>query len=126
MPARSTDGSVGYDLCSCEAAEIAPGERRVVDTGVRIVLSSSTYASKGMDMYARMAPRQGLAVKGIDVMAGVRECYTDGRETYRVLLMNNSKETFSVAPGDRIAQLLFEVVVHPQYVLIPVGEAMVD
>jgi dUTP pyrophosphatase len=116
LPVRATEGSVGYDLCSCEAAEILPGERRLVDTGVRIALTSVASAESTASIYARVAPRSGLAVRGIDVAAGV--CDADYRGTYRVLLVNNSKGTFAVAPGDRIAQLLFEVIVHPEYVIL--------
>lgn len=122
VPARATDGSAGYDLTSCEAAEIAPGARRLVDTGVRIGFyrdhATETFGelrARSGDVYARIAPRSGLAVRGIDVAAGV--CDSDYRGNYKVLLVNNSGEPFEVRPGDRIAQVIFEAVVHPALVL---------
>jgi dUTP pyrophosphatase len=102
-PARATEGSAGYDLRSCEALEVPPGGRRLVDTGVRLAFEGA--------FYARIASRSGLAVRGIDVAAGV--CDADYRGTYRVLLVNNSDAPFEVEPGDRIAQLVFEAIVHP-------------
>ena len=102
-PARATDGAAGYDLRSCEALVVPPGDRRLVDTGVRLAFDGQ--------FYARIASRSGLAVKGIDVMAGV--CDADYRGTYRVLLVNNSGAPFEVEPGDRIAQIVFEAIVHP-------------
>ena len=62
----------------------------------------------GFGVYARIAPRSGLAVRGIDVAAGV--CDADYRGEYKVLVVNNSDSVFVVEPGDRIAQVLFEVV----------------
>jgi dUTP pyrophosphatase len=104
VPARATPGSAGYDLSSCEHVTLGPGVRRLVDTGVRVVLSS-------IRTYARIAPRSGLALRGIDVLAGV--CDSDYRGTYRVLLVNNTGFDFQVKPGDRIAQIVFEAIVHP-------------
>ena len=121
VPARATEGSAGYDLTSCEAAEIAPGARQLVDTGVRIGFYSdhptaTTFGQRlrahSSNIYARIAPRSGLAVKGIDVAAGV--CDSDYRGNYKVLLVNNSGAPFEIRPGDRIAQLIFEAVVHPE------------
>jgi dUTP pyrophosphatase len=118
IPERATPGSVGYDLTSCEkSVTIARGTRRLVNTGIRIGMSNSLEGTDGaaaaaaVEFYARIAPRSGLAVRGIDVLAGV--CDSDYRGAYRVLLANNSDEDFVVAAGDRIAQLVFEAVVHP-------------
>lgn len=115
VPMRATAGAAGYDLCSCETAVIAPGARRLVDTGVRMEFD-------GTAMYARIAPRSGLAVRGIDAMAGV--CDADYRGTYRVLLANSSDAEFVVRPGDRIAQVVFESLVHPYMVVVPTATGL--
>ena len=106
VPQQATEGSAGFDLFAAEAATIEPGKRRLVGTGVR--MSMRPCAALGLGVYARVAPRSGLAVRGVDVGAGV--CDADYRGEYKVLLINNSDEAFTVAPGDRIAQLLFEQV----------------
>lgn len=104
QPRRATDGSAGYDLSSCEEVIIPKGERKLVNTGVKINLNHD-------ETYARIAPRSGLAVKGIDVGAGVCDCDYTG--LYKVLLINNSKDDFKVSIGDRIAQLIIERINHP-------------
>lgn len=99
VPTRATEGSAGFDLFAAVAATIAPGKRALVGTGVRLSMHQP-------GVYARVAPRSGLAVRGIDVAAGV--CDADYRGEYKVLLVNHSDEPFVVEPGDRVAQLLFE------------------
>ena len=89
-----------------------PGKRAAVDTGVRVVLTRpDPSVSLPPAAYARIAPRSGLALRGIDVAAGV--CDADYRGTYRVVLVNNSDADFEVKPGDRIAQLILESIAIP-------------
>ena len=58
-------------------------------------------------MYARIAPRSGLALKkGIAVGAGVID--QDYTGSVGVILFNHGKEDFVIAPKDRIAQLILE------------------
>ena len=58
--------------------------------------------------YGRVAPRSGLAVKNfVDVGAGVVD--SDYRGEVKVLLFNfHPEDSFTVKPGDRIAQLIIE------------------
>ena len=105
-PVRATDGAIGYDLRSCEDIIVPIGERRMVDTGVRIAFDKSPPGAPHCEVYARIAPRSGLALRGIDVAAGV--CDSDYRGVYKVVLVNNSRDEFAVHAGDRIAQLIFE------------------
>ena len=112
VPARATAGAVGYDLHSDADVDIEPGKRALVSTGVSLAFPASHGGACGM--YARIAPRSGLAVRGIDVAAGV--CDSDYRGEYKVVLVNNSAKTFAVRKGDRIAQLIFELVVAATFV----------
>ena len=111
-PRRATAGSAGFDLCAAEGCVIQTGTRRLVGTGVRLSMHATEKGIGGasvppsLGVYARVAPRSGLAVKGIDVAAGV--CDQDYQGEYKVLLVNNSGGPFVVLPGDRIAQLVFE------------------
>jgi dUTP pyrophosphatase len=98
IPAKASPGSAGYDIYSSEEMVILPGQRRLVDTGFSMAFEGN--------MYARIAPRSGLAVKGIDVGAGVID--SDYRGPVKVLLINNSQTDFKVNVGDRIAQMVFE------------------
>lgn len=108
IPSRGSQGAAGYDLHSVVDVVVAPGERAVVDTGVAIEICQK-------DVYARVAPRSGLAVKnGIDVLAGVID--SDYRDSIKVVLINHGKENFSIMSGNRIAQLVFESIVLPKLV----------
>ena len=42
-PIQSTDGSAGYDLCSCEEVTIEPGGVACVNLGIAIQLPKGTY-----------------------------------------------------------------------------------
>lgn len=62
--------------------------------------------------YGRVAPRSGLAAKNfIDVGAGVID--EDYRGNVGVVLFNHSEVDFTVAKGDRIAQLICERIFYP-------------
>ena len=56
--------------------------------------------------YGRIAPHSGLALKGIDVTAGVID--SDYQGEVKVLLVNHSDIQFEVKTGDCIAQLIVE------------------
>ena len=101
IPTKGSDGAAGYDLYNAENQDIslAPGERRLFATNIKISLPRG--------IYARIAPRSGLAFKnGIDVLAGV--CDSDYRDWYRVLLINLGNSVVNIRKGDRIAQVIFE------------------
>jgi dUTP pyrophosphatase len=103
-PLRATAGAAGYDLFACEDAMILPGDRELVNTGIIV-------AVPGM-AYARVAPRSGMALRGIDVGAGVID--GDYRGAVQVLLINNSPQPYEVKAGDRVAQLIIECIITPR------------
>jgi dUTP pyrophosphatase len=99
IPRRESQGAAGYDLSSAVDVTIPPGGRAVVATGIAIAVPEGTYG--------RVAPRSGLAAKhGIDVLAGVID--EDYRGEVSVILLNTGSAAFSIAAGDRIAQLVLE------------------
>lgn len=102
VPTRATPGSVGYDLYSTEDHIILPGHRAVISTGIQIGLPPGTYG--------RIAPKSGQSVKhGIHVGAGVIDQDYSGE--LKVVLFNlDTKKTFVVRQGYRIAQLVLEKV----------------
>ena len=64
MPTKGSVGAAGSDLYAFvenENITIHPGERKLVNTGIQISIPEYCYA--------RIAPRSGLAVKGIDISA---------------------------------------------------------
>lgn len=98
LPSRATPLSAGLDLFSAENVEIRPQSRIVVSTGLKIGIPPSHYG--------RIAPRSSMAIREVDVAAGVID--SDFRGIVGVVLVNNSTETFIVSRGDRIAQLIVE------------------
>lgn len=99
LPARASNQDAGADLCCLDAFTLAPGERKLIPTGLAIEIP--------LGHYGRVGPRSGLAVKhGIDTMAGVVDSGYRGH--LQVLLINLGHEAVSFAAGARIAQLIIE------------------
>ena len=103
IPKKGSQYSAGYDLHSYETLTIPAGQQKLVPTGIKIGFSQKL---AGL-IYARIAPRSGLALKNeIDVFAGVVD-YDYNKEVF-VLLRNFGKNDFVITKGDRIAQLIIE------------------
>jgi dUTP pyrophosphatase len=100
LPSRAHEGDAGLDLYACEAAHIGPGERWGVGTGVAVEIPD---AHAGL-----VLPRSGLAREhGISLVNSPGLIDSGYRGEIRVLLLNTDPaETFRVAAGDRIAQLV--------------------
>jgi dUTP pyrophosphatase len=105
LPTRAHDGDAGLDLYACEAAHIGPGERWSVGTGVAVEIPEG---HAGL-----VLPRSGLAKKhGITLVNTPGLIDAGYRGELRVLLLNTDPaDTFRVAPGDRIAQLVISPIV---------------
>lgn len=111
LPRRGTEGSAGYDLCACVPQEvtIAPGEAVLFPIGIAIALPQG---SAGL-----IYTRSGLGVRhGIAVANGVGVIDSDYRGELHVCLRNFSGEPYTVAPGERIAQLIVTPVLLPEIV----------
>lgn len=99
-PVRAHAGDAGYDLRASEPAELGPGERASVGTGLAMAIP---------DGYAGLVlPRSGLALRhGIALVNAPGLIDSVYRGEIRVLLLNTDREqSFSVELGDRIAQLV--------------------
>jgi dUTP pyrophosphatase len=101
-PERAHPGDAGVDLYAAADAELAPGQRAVVPTGIAIALP---------DGYAAFVhPRSGLASRhGVTIVNAPGTVDAGYRGEIRVILMN----TDALAPvrlqrGDRIAQLVVQ------------------
>ncbi|MDN8548701.1 dUTP diphosphatase [Microbacterium sp. NM3R9] len=100
VPAYAHPGDAGADLTSAESVRLEPGQRALVDTGVRVALPEG-YA-------AFVVPRSGLAAKhGITVVNSPGTVDAGYRGEIKVALLNtDTSEAYEIAPGDRIAQLI--------------------
>lgn len=101
LPSRRTTGSAGFDLSSAEADFVlAPGERRLVSTGLAIELPPG--------VEGQVRPRSGLALRhGITMPNAPGTIDSDYRGEVGVILQNGGTEPVTIARGDRIAQLVF-------------------
>jgi len=108
LPTRAHEGDAGLDLHACEAAHIGPGERWSVGTGVGVEIPEG---HAGL-----VLPRSGLARDhGIALVNAPGLIDSGYRGELRVLLLNTDPaETFRVAPGERIAQLLITPIATPE------------
>ena len=100
VPERAYAGDAGLDLVACEGAEIGPGERAVVGTGLAVAIPEGHAGF--------VQPRSGLAAKhGITVLNTPGLIDSGYRGELRVILFNTDpSESFTVEPGMRIAQLV--------------------
>lgn len=102
IPVRATEGSAGLDLVACidKPITIAPHTCEQIHTGIAIELPSSNY---GAFVFAR----SGLARKhGIAPVNAVGVIDSDYRGEIITSLVNHFEESYTVEPGDRIAQLV--------------------
>lgn len=99
LPAYATSGAAGMDVVSAEDVTIAPGARHPVATGLSVAIPN------GYEIQVR--PRSGLAFKhGITVPNTPGTIDSDYRGELKVLLINHGTEDFTIARGDRVAQLV--------------------
>ena len=109
IPTIGNSGDAGYDLRAAEEIVIQPGARQLVSTGVRLALPAG--------YVALVHPRSGLALKnGITVLNAPGTVDAGYRGEIAVTLINHSAETFSIARGDRIAQIIFQKFENPRFV----------
>lgn len=99
VPARAYDGDAGLDLTACERVVLEPGERAMVGTGLAVAIPEG-YAGF-------VQPRSGLAARhGITIVNTPGLVDSGYRGELRIILLNtDTRETFVVEPGMRIAQL---------------------
>jgi dUTP pyrophosphatase len=100
VPGHAYAGDAGLDLVACEPAEIGPGERAVVGTGLAVAIPEGHAGF--------VQPRSGLAAEhGVTVLNTPGLIDSGYRGEVRVILLNTDEETpFVVEPGMRIAQLV--------------------
>lgn len=115
IPLRGSNGAAGYDLSSCDEDIVPPKSWKMFNTGIAIEIPK--------ECYARVAPRSGLALKkGITTGAGVID--SDYRNSIGVILFNHSDEEFRVSKGDRIAQLILELIYTPEIEVVEYSSMM--
>ncbi len=101
MPHYGSADAAGADLRACvdETVTIAPGERSMIPTGLRMAIPSG--------YEGQVRPRSGLAAKkGLTVLNSPGTIDADYRGDVKVILINLGQESVEIARGERIAQLV--------------------
>lgn len=110
LPTYSKGGDAGADLVTNVDVSLAPGERKLVPTGICIALP---------DGYAAFVhPRSGLAIKhGVTMVNAPGTVDAGFRGELQIILINHDRESaVSFSRGDRIAQLVIQKVERAEFV----------
>ncbi|WP_443147162.1 dUTP diphosphatase [Paenibacillus sp. KACC 21273] len=115
LPRKMSELASGFDLYAAvtEPMVLEPGKRALVPTGLALAMPAG--------LEAQIRPRSGLAYKhGITCLNTPGTIDADYRGEIKVLLINLGEEPFAIARGERIAQMVFQIV--PEVDLIEVQQ----
>ncbi|MCA0754087.1 dUTP diphosphatase [Paenibacillus sp. N4] len=105
IPRKMSEWAAGFDLQAAvsEPVVLQPGERKLIPTGFAMAMPG--------ELEAQIRPRSGLAYKhGITCLNSPGTIDADYRGEVKVLLINLGQEPFTIIRGERIAQMLFQIV----------------
>jgi dUTP pyrophosphatase len=115
LPKYATPASAGVDLRANLDEEI------VLESMERVLIPTGLFMEIPEGYEAQVRPRSGLALKhGIGVLNSPGTIDADYRGEIKVILVNLSKEAFSIQNGERIAQLV--IAAHEQAEWLEVEE----
>ncbi len=102
LPAYAHPGDAGADLVAAEDAELAPGHRAKVRTGIAVAIPQG--------YVGLVHPRSGLAARlGVTVLNAPGTVDAGYRGEILVILVNHDPvSTVKISRGDRIAQLVVQ------------------
>ena len=103
LPRYMTHGAAGMDLFAAESVSLAPGEIKLISTGIKVAVPV------GYELQIR--PRSGLATNGVAIVNSPGTVDSDYRGEVKVCLINLGKTVFEIKKGDRIAQAVVSPVV---------------
>jgi dUTP pyrophosphatase len=111
LPRYETAGAAGLDLRADEAFTLAPGERRLVPTGLAVEIPPGHEGS--------VRPRSGLALRhGVGMVNSPGTVDSDYRGELAVILVNHGQAPAAFDRGERIAQLVIAPVVRAELELV--------
>ena len=119
LPKYETTGAAGLDLCACIDAplELPQASTELIPTGFAIYIADNHYA-------AMLLPRSGLGHKhGIVLGNLIGLIDSDYQGEIKVSCWNRGKQSFTIRPGDRIAQMVIVPVVQANFEFVKEFEA---
>lgn len=100
-PTYANPDDAGCDVYAVEDALIAPGETKIIPTGLKVAIPAGWMIS--------VRPRSGMSVKtGIRVANAPGTIDTGYRNEVGIILHNTGDTPYSIHVGDRIAQFVIE------------------
>ena len=102
-PSYATEGSAGIDLRACidQALTLQPGDCKLIPSGLAIHIADPSLAGL-------LLPRSGLGHKHGIVLGNLTGLIdSDYQGEVKISCWNRGKLTYTISPGDRIAQLVF-------------------
>lgn len=114
LPKYETKDSAGMDLRACIDAPltIEPGATHLIPTGISIYIGNS-------NLCATILPRSGLGHKNGIVLGNlVGLIDADYQGPLMISCWNRGQNSYTITPGDRIAQLIFLPIVRVQFELV--------
>lgn len=129
LPFYANPGDAGMDVCAAEEVILAPGETKIVPTGLKLAIP------QGFEVQVR--PRSGVSLKtplritnspgtidsgyrdelGI-IISNISETCLSNEEYLEVTGKGNQKGTYIIKKGDRIAQLVLQRVPRMKLVVV--------
>ena len=114
IPTYATKGSAGLDLRAAveDNIHIRPNETLLIPTGLSIFIEDKNYA-------ATLLPRSGLGHKNGIVLGNlVGLIDSDYQGELMISCWNRGKKSYSIEPMERIAQMVFIKVEHPEFEIV--------
>ncbi len=114
LPSLATIGSACFDIRAVHCTVILPRSISKVATGLAFELPM------GYEMVIR--PRGGLSSKGITIANSPGTLDSDYRGELFIILHNTTLLSYTVRPGDRIAQIAVKKVLEMEFLDLPFTE----
>lgn len=134
VPSYAKEGDAGMDVCSAQEILIAPGETVIIPTGIKLAIPD------GYEIQVR--PRSGISFKtplrlsnspgtidsgyrdelGIIMTNTSENAFND--KIYDIDTKGNSKGTYRIKKGDRIAQIVLQVVPKMRFTVVDSVESI--
>ena len=114
LPAYSTEGSAGLDLRACIESKLTlePTDTVLIPTGISVFIEDPSLA-------AMILPRSGLGHKHRIVLGNlVGLIDSDYQGELMVSCWNRGQSSFTINPGDRIAQMILVPVVQAEFTIV--------
>ena len=114
MPEYATPGAAGIDLRACldEVLRLAPGDAHLVPSGIAVHIEDPGLA-------ATLLPRSGLGHRqGIVLGNLVGLIDSDYQGEVMISCWNRGSRSYTIRPGERIAQMVFVPVVRAEFEVV--------